>query len=443
MSATIERRRVEGEIRHQALHDPLTALPNRTLLHDRLEQALAHTERSGEHVAVLFIDLDEFKVINDSLGHDAGDRLLTGVVPRLLNVLRPQDTLARFAGDEFVAVCEGLDGRPAAESVARRLLDTFDTRPFEIAGRRLQVSASLGIAVSGPELLTPESLLRSADAAMYRAKRQGRGRHEVFGEHLQGLAADRLDLDIALRQALGRDQLRLAYQPIVSLPDRRIVAVEALLRWQHPVRGRIPPDVFIPAAEENGLILPIGAWVLRQACEQLVRWRATGAADDLTVFVNLSARQFRDPTLATLIADILATTGVPAAQLGMELTESHLQDNPKTALDTLQTLKKLGVRLAMDDFGTGFSSLGELKRMPIDVLKIDRGFVEGLGAEPYDSAITTAIVAMAKALDVAVTAEGVETAAQLDELVELGCDRAQGYYFDQPLTPDQLLARLM
>jgi diguanylate cyclase (GGDEF)-like protein len=389
-------------------------------------------------VAVLFIDLDNFKVVNDSYGHRAGDQLLVRLVQRLRRVLRPADTIARLSGDEFVAVCEDIEGRDAAVAIAERITAAFD-EPFALDDAEVFASASIGIAVADSADSDAEALLRSADTAMYQAKRRGRARHELFDEEMRGRALRRLRLEHDLRGALHRQELRAVYQPLVTLPDNRIVGVETLLRWDHPELGAIPPDDFIPIAEESGSILALGVWVLRAACSQITRWHAElSLPHPFTVYVNLSGRQLADPALVETVADVLRETGANPAELGLEITETSLLEDAESALSRLDELKRLGVRLAMDDFGTGYSSLSYLRRMPLDVVKVDRSFVQGLGTEPADSAIVAAVVRMAGALHLNVTAEGVETPKQLLALQDLGCDLAQGFYFAHPVNAEAI-----
>ena len=435
LAGAIERRRVENAIRHRALHDDLTGLPNRELFMDRLEHALAQTVRRGATVAVIFIDIDQFKVVNDSFGHQAGDRLLQSVVPRLTEVLRPGDTLARFAGDEFVVLCEGIEDAAGAVAVAERLLGCF-AEPIALDERDQFVSASLGIALPQRDGQTAETLIRDADTAMYQAKERGRARYEVFDEHMRVRTLVRMRIDHDLRRAVLGNDVSVHYQPIVSLADGDIAGFEALLRWRHPLRGDIPPSQFIPVAEERGLIGAMGRWVLEQAAEQAVRWRglAGAAAEPLSVSVNLSPRQFAHGALADEVAAVLDATGLEPERLMLEITESVLMDEAGAAVDDLHALKALGVRLVLDDFGTGYSSLSYLERFPIDALKIDRSFVAGLDTGG-SVAIVNAIVSMAHSLDLRVTAEGVESDGQIDQLRRVGCEYAQGWYYGRPAPP--------
>jgi diguanylate cyclase (GGDEF)-like protein len=442
LGRVVERIRAQELIVHQALHDALTGIPNRLLLRDRLEHALTRAARRGSFVAILFLDLDGFKVVNDSLGHRAGDKLLNDVADRLNANLRTSDTLARpgdeaftlarFGGDEFILLCEDLDSEDhiarVAERVQRALLD-----PFVLEREEYVVTASIGIAVARGADHDAESLLSDADTAMYRAKERGPGQYELFDVSLRDRALERLSTERALRGALDAEELRLHYQPIVALDGGGIVTAEALVRWEHPERGLVLPGEFIPIAEKSALILQIGAWTLREACEQACRWRARfGGQAPLPVSVNVSARQLTQADLPDLVRQVLAETGLRPGDLAIELTETALIENPTVPAASLRELKSLGVRVVLDDFGTGYSSLSHLQRFPIDVLKIDRSFVSRLGAGGNDSAIVRAIAAMASALGITLVAEGVESAEQAAEVRALGCDFAQGYYFARP-----------
>jgi diguanylate cyclase (GGDEF)-like protein/PAS domain S-box-containing protein len=429
LADALQRRSAEDDIRHQALHDPLTGLPNRVLFLDRLEHALA--QRKGQ-LAVLFLDLDHFKVVNDSLGHAAGDALLAAVAPRLSDAVRPGDTVARFGGDEFGVLLEGVTSESGAAMIAERIAASF-ARPFILEGSEHFVSASVGIAMAGDRAI-PDALIRNADAAMYRAKDRGRARYELFDEDMRARAIARLTVESELRRALEHDELRVAYQPVVSLRDGSIVSVEALVRWEHPLRGLVPPGEFIPVAEEVGLIEPIGQWVLGEACRQTAEWHeARPDSAPIGISVNLSARQVATRELPQIVADVLRRSGIQPLSLSLEITESVLLDEADVVADTLSALRALGVRLILDDFGTGYSSLGYLTRLRVDGLKVDRSFVDGLGEEVGDTAIVGAIVGMAQALEIEVTAEGVETAEQLEHLRILGCTFAQGYHLARPL----------
>ena len=427
-----ERKAFELRLAHQATHDPLTGLPNRTLLLDRLDGALARSLRHNRRVAVLFLDLDHFKVVNDSLGHGLGDRLLVGISERLTVALRPGDTVARFGGDEFVILCEDLVEDAEAILIAERV-DEALSAPFTIDDTEVFVGVSIGIALPEGNDAEAETLIRDADAAMYRAKDRGRARWELFDHAMRASAVDRLDIENALRRALERHELRIFYQPIVDLRRGTIDGVEALLRWEHPERGLLPPVEFITVAEETGLIVPIGSWVLDQACRQVQRWQSVAVGDrPLRLSVNLSGRQLGHPRLVEDVASVLNDTSINPAHVELEITESVLMDDVDMSAETLGRLHTLGVKLAVDDFGTGYSSLSYLRRFPVDLLKVDRSFVDGLGEDPSDSAIVTAIITLAHALGLNAVAEGVESPLQLAELRRLGCDRAQGYFMARP-----------
>jgi len=425
-------RRRDGErLAHQAIHDPLTGLPNRLLFVDRLRRALA-AEGHGR-TAVLFLDLDHFKVINDSLGHSAGDRLLVTIADRLRNAVRPNDTIARFGGDEFTVLCTDVPDERVAAEIAERIASAV-AKPVQLSEGAIYVTISVGIALSGGEMETPETLLRNADAAMYGAKENGRARFEIYATGTRDHAVTQLRTGNELRRALEQDELRVYYQPILSLATNRISGFEALVRWQHPERGLVAPDQFIPLAEETGLVVPIGAWVLEQACRQAADWQAAGAP--VSISINLSPRQLAEANLPGTVAAALDRTGVDRDRVWLEITESTLMRDAESAVSMLHELRDLGVHLAVDDFGTGYSSMTYLKRFPVDSLKVDRSFVDGLGREPEATAICTAVVSLAHALGMGAVAEGVETPEQLDALRSLGCEFAQGYLFGRPAPPD-------
>jgi diguanylate cyclase (GGDEF)-like protein/PAS domain S-box-containing protein len=433
LADAIQQRASEDDTRYQALHDPLTNLPNRILFLDRLGHALSYR---GAQVAVVLLDIDNFKLVNDSLGHSAGDELLREIAPRLSGALRPGDTIARLGGDEFVVLLEGISDEPSAARVAERIVAAFEA-PFELSAGEHFAKASLGIAISGAHGSLPASLIRDADAAMYQAKERGRARFEIFDRAMRARTVERLSVENDLRRALERDELRIAYQPIVSLADRSLSSVEALLRWEHPQRGLISPAEFIPVAEESGLIEPIGRWVMDRACAQAARWHASHPDfRPLGISVNLSVRQFTRRDLEATVASALAVTGIEPSSLCMEITESVLLREPDSVSETIRRVAELGVRFVLDDFGTGYSSLAYLARLPIDGLKVDRSFVEALPSNERSTAIITAIVRMAQALSLEVIAEGVETASQIDALRGLHCDLAQGFYFHRPLSPE-------
>ncbi len=421
-----EQRLAEQRLAHQALHDPLTDLPNRALFLDRLEHALARSRRSGASVAVCFCDVDDFKDVNDSLGHERGDELLVALAPRLRTALRAADTIARFGGDEFVVLCEDLTSEGQATRIAERIVEAVRP-PFEIDGRPHHLSVSVGLVFAGGETASATEILRDADAAMYRAKGGGKGRFEIFDARMRASLVARLETEADLRRALERDELRLHFQPMRSLRDEAFVGAEALVRWQHPQRGLLAPAEFVRVAEESGLIAPLGAWVLEQACRQAAAW---GGAR--TVSVNLSPRQLSRSDVPALLGRALAETGVDPRRLQLEITENLLMEQSAGALGTLRRLKAMGVRLVLDDFGTGWSSLAYLKRFPLDGLKIDREFVAGLGGSAEAEAIVAAVLSMAEALELEVTAEGVETEAQLAWLRARGCGCAQGFLIGRP-----------
>ena len=431
----------------QATHDPLTGLPNRSILFEHLEELfrLHRPDIPGgsieDSVALLFIDLDRFKAVNDSLGHDVGDRVLVTVANRLRSAVRPSDLVARLAGDEFVVVCSGLHGQVDALGLADRIAREVAV-PIAVAGRDVVVTASIGIAqLSSGSPMTADQLLRDADMAMYRAKERGSDRVEVFGRNLRSEVRERVDLEHALRRAILREEFRIEYQPIVELHTGTTLGVEALLRWEHDGR-LVPPANFIRVAEETGLIVPIGGWVLRSACEQVAMWRSLPGLEDLSVSVNVSMRQFEDDAFVDGVTESLAATGLDAQALWLEVTESMLLDDVEQGIATLRRLRERGVRLAIDDFGTGYSSLSYLRRFPVNALKIDRSFVEHLEDDPVQGVILEAIVTLGQALAMTVVCEGIETAAQLREIHRLGMHAAQGYHLAPPLSPAAALSWL-
>ncbi|MFN8637255.1 MAG: EAL domain-containing protein [Chloroflexota bacterium] len=433
-----ERKAFERDLQQLAFHDTLSGLPNRALFLDRLERALARADRYRRSIAVLFLDLDNFKVVNDSLGHEIGDRLLAAVAERLRACLRDEDTAARLGGDEMAVLLEDILDEQGAVEVAARIGATM-AEPVRLDGRELCVTFSIGIALSTPGQDRADTLLRDADLAMYRAKANGKAGFQVFDPSMTIGALDRLELEQDLRHALDHRQLRVVFQPIMSLTTGYVTELEALLRWQHPTRGPISPVQFIPLAEETGLIVPIGLWVLEESCRRAQAWHlAHPMQPKLTMSVNLSARQFVQADLVDEVARVLFETGLDSTCLKLEITESVLMRDIDGTIDKLWQLKALGVQLAIDDFGTGYSSLSYLKRFPVDTLKIDRSFVSGLGHDSNDTAIVRSVVALAKSLNLAVTGEGIETVEQLEQLQALGCDRGQGYLFAQPLDPDEI-----
>jgi diguanylate cyclase (GGDEF)-like protein/PAS domain S-box-containing protein len=434
-----DRKLVEDALTHQALHDPLTGLPNRLLLLDRVAQALRRLERHGGLMAVLFLDLDRFKVVNDSLGHAAGDWLLVEVGKRLRSASRPDDTVARLGGDEFIVLCEDAGDDQDAAGVADRLASAL-AQPFRYDGRPLSITASIGIATSADPSIDAAALVDDADAAMYRAKERGRARYEFFDAAMRGQAVARLDLELDLRGALERGEFRLLYQPFVCLRGERAVAVEALVRWEHPTHGVLDPSDFISLAEETGLIVPLGTWILREACRCLAKWTATGHhPQPPTMAVNLSPRQLAQPDLVEVVGRVLDQTGVDARNLCLEITETAVLHDTPSAESALQALRDLGVRIALDDFGTGYSSLGYLRRLPVDVLKIDRSFVQRIGRDNTDLAIVAAVTALAHALGLTIVAEGIERADQFDAMDRLGVDQVQGFYCAPTVDADELL----
>jgi diguanylate cyclase (GGDEF)-like protein len=442
VSAAIENARRAAELSHLAYHDALTGLPNRVLLLDRLEHALLRARGRGSLVGLIFLDLDNFKIINDSLGHQAGDVLLGEVSRRLQAAVREYDVVARLGGDEFTVLLEDLPDQVEAQALAERISAAMKA-PIPLGAHAVVASSSMGIALSGPGRDRAEGLVRAADLAMYEAKAEGKARYAVFDPSMEQRAHERLEVESDLRRALERDEFRVYYQPIVRLTDGRIIEVEALVRWQHPERGLVPPSVFIPVAEETGLIVPIGQRVLEIACQQLRSW-----SDELprtclpSVSVNLSARQFQQPTLLADIQDTIGKAGIEARRLKLEITESVVMRDAERATSILHQLKGLGIQLAIDDFGTGYSSLAYLKRFPVDTLKIDRSFVDGLGHDAQDTAIVHSIVALARTLNLGTTAEGIELPEQRAQLQKLGCDLGQGYLFARPLPADTLAQML-
>ena len=445
LADALERHAADEALRHRVLHDSLTGLPNRLSFVDSLRDALQRGLASGSPVGILFLDLDHFKLINDSIGHHAGDDLLQAVAPRLRAHLRPGDIVARFGGDEFGILVDRLTDEEEAMAIADRVAGAF-SGPYSMGGADHFVTASIGIAVARPtgrEPVDAELLIRDADAAMYRAKERGRGRCEVFDAEMRARAVHRLETERELRHALGRDELELHYQPLVALGSGEIVGLEALVRWNHPERGLLDPSEFVSIAEDSGLIEPIGRWVQETACRQALGWHDLRPDQrPLDVAVNLSARQVAHRDLADSVREILARTGLDPVNLRLEVTESVLVEESASATATLEALSEIGVRLVLDDFGTGYSSLAYLNRFPFDALKIDRSFVEGLGVEQERTAIVEAVIGMAQALSLDAIAEGVENEAQLSELRRLGCDFAQGHLFSRPLAPAKVTSLL-
>ena len=431
-----ERKRTESLLAHQALHDPLTALPNRVLLMDRLSQALVNQRsHSNNRIAVLFLDVDSFKMINDSLGHEAGDRLLVAVGARLAEVAGPLDTVARFGGDEFVIACPEIAGEDDVVGIAEAVIRSIRQPFVGVDDTDVFVTVSIGIAIATDPSTTPDELIRDADVAMYRAKERGGVRYEIFNEQLRSRIVDRMETTNALHRALERDELRLFYQPLVDAASRKTVGLEALVRWEHPTRGLVLPGEFIPIAEATGLIGNIDEWVLRKACEQIRQWTADGIEAPY-VSVNLSARQLADPNVTIAVARALEETGVDPSLIVLEVTESTVMDDPTASIARLEELRELGVAIAVDDFGTGYSSMSYLKRLPVDRLKVDKSFVSGLGDQLEDTAIVAAVITLAHTLGLKAVAEGVESERQYEELRNLECDIVQGYLFARPQPPE-------
>ena len=418
--------RANEQLHHLATHDALTGLPNRVLLTDRLEQASAHAERDRGSFAVLLVDLDRFKSINDSIGHQAGDELLKEVAQRLRSILRPIDTLARLGGDEFVIIVNCIAGREQAESLIKQVLECIG-RPMVLASIKVQISPSIGVSLYPQDGKDPQTLLKAADAAMYHAKKTGRNTFQFFTSEVNSFTRERLELESSLRLALGQNEFVLHYQPKVDIRNGHIVGVEALLRWNHPALGLLSPEEFIPLAEETGLIVPIGDWVLTEACRQAHAWHVAGLTH-LRMAVNLAAQQFRAANLAERVRDTLQQSGLEARFLEFELTESAVMQDAEQSAFILQQLSDLGVRLSLDDFGTGYSSLSYLQRFPLNKVKIDRSFVREICRSESNAEIVRAIVSLAHSLRLSVIAEGVETIEQLDFLQTIGCDQYQGYY---------------
>jgi diguanylate cyclase (GGDEF)-like protein/PAS domain S-box-containing protein len=427
-----ERRALEEQLTRQAFHDPLTGLANRALFKDRVEHALQRAKRGASRVVVLFVDVDDFKTVNDSLGHDAGDRLLSAVAECISGCLRTTDTAARLGGDEFAVLLETVHGDGEAEEVAERILDVLRS-PLSLDGAEILVSASIGIA-EGEAGNSADELLRNADVAMYTAKMAGKSRFSVYRDEMHAAAMRRLALKADLRRAIEKGEFEVYYQPTILLRDGALSGLEALVRWRHPERGIIAPADFIPLAEETGLIVPIGRWVLREACRQARSWQDQFAKfPPIEMNVNISPRQFQDPDLIADVAAALRDSRLQPGFLVLEITEGVLMQEVDATLTRLRALKELGVRLAIDDFGTGYSSLSYLRQFPIDILKIDRSFVRDMHSEHEASALASAIIDLGRALDLQVVAEGIEVEDQFEALRELGCDLGQGYFWSKPV----------
>ncbi|MDX6694680.1 MAG: hypothetical protein QOF02_2283 [Blastocatellia bacterium] len=439
-----DRKRAEERLLHEAMHDVLTGLPNRALFMDHLKLSVERVKRRDDRLfAVLFLDLDRFKIVNDSLGHMVGDQLLVGIARRLETCLRPGDTVSRLGGDEFTILLEDLNGAPEAIEVAERLQKSL-ARPFNLNGHEVFTTVSIGIALSATGYDRPDDVLRDADTAMYRAKMLGKARHEVFDKTMHALAMNLLQIESDLRRAVERNEFFLQYQPIITLETGAVRGFEALVRWQHPERGFVPPSEFIPIAEETGLIIPIGQWVLEEACRQLHRWHEQFPQyPPLQISVNLSVKQFMNADLLEHIKDALRETGVDPHSLKLEITESMVMENVEAAIDMLKQMRSLGIELSIDDFGTGYSSLSYLHRFPISTLKIDRSFVSRMTGNNENAEIVRTIMMLARSLKMDVVAEGVETAEQLAQLKSLDCEYGQGYYFSKPLSVEQMTPWLM
>ena len=433
-----DRKRMEAELERLALYDPLTGLPNRALFSDRLKHAIERRGRT-QATAVYFLDVDRFKRINDSLGHGAGDEVLREIAVRIERTLRPEDTVARFGGDEFTVLCESVGGVLEAVGVADRLQREI-AQPLRAGGAELRLSASIGIAIAEPgDDPDVSRLVEDADAAMYRAKERGGARTELFDTAMRERAVDALSIEQELSRGLERGELRLFYQPLVSLVTGEIVGAEALIRWEHPERGLLSPDKFLPVAEESGLIVQVGAWAVGEACRRLRDWdRRNGGPSNFSLAVNLSARELTHPDVVSTVLNAVRRSALDPSRITIEVTESTAMADRDSGFRALRELSAAGVRIAIDDFGTGYSSLDHLREMPADILKIDRSFVAGMSANSPDSALVAAAIAMGRALEMEVVAEGIETSEQVTDLRELGCPLGQGYLFARPLPPEEI-----
>jgi diguanylate cyclase (GGDEF)-like protein/PAS domain S-box-containing protein len=434
-----ERKALESQLLHQAFHDTLSNLPNRALFLDRLQHALSRAARRKRRVSVMFLDLDNFKVINDSLGHQAGDTLLVTIAQRLLSTVRPEDIVARLGGDEFTILIDDVVSEDDAIQVAHRIADELRI-PVKLGSQDVFVTTSIGIAVSSEEQNDAEKLLRAADLAMYQAKSSGKARYSVFDPSLDTKAIDRLQLEIDLRAAIERHELQIYYQPILSLATGEITEVEALSRWNHPTRGFVPPTAFIPVAEETGLIMALSRSVMLEACRQTKQWQDENAdREPLVVAVNVSARDLRDPGFLDFVFETLHETQLSSSSLKLEITESVAIDDADSAAGKLQMLRDIGIKIAIDDFGTGYSSLSYLQRFPATSVKIDRAFVERLEKGSLeDSAIVDTIISLARTLNMDVVGEGIESSEQLNQLQQLGCTKGQGFFFAKPMPPESI-----
>ncbi|MGZ4791399.1 MAG: putative bifunctional diguanylate cyclase/phosphodiesterase, partial [Ilumatobacteraceae bacterium] len=430
-----------GELRHQALHDALTGLPNRALIMDRIDQLLARNRRGGTVGSALYIDLDDFKNVNDTLGHEAGDRLLIAVAERLTSALRDADTIGRMGGDEFVVLIDGASLEVAPELVAQRLLNVM-RQPFELDGAMMPLSVNTSIGIAIGDRPTGGELLRDADVALYQAKSAGKNRYEVFFPEMQTEISRRIDLEFELRSAMDGNQFRLVYQPIYRLDDLTLVGVEALLRWDNPSHGLVEPEEFIPILEQNGQINEVGRWVLRQACAQMAEWHSKG--DTLDISVNVSGRQLDRDDIIEQVRLALELTGLDPGSLIIEVTETSLMHNAMATARRLKEIKKLGVKIAVDDFGTGYSSLAYLQQFPVDCLKIDGSFTHAISTSPESKALIRTLVQLGKDLGLTTLAEGVETTGEMDHLRSENVNEAQGFLLSRPLDPitleEQILA---
>lgn len=428
------RKRTEEKLEHDAVHDALTGLPNRKRLAQCLETSIRRIKHdSSKLFAVLFIDIDRFKTINDSMGHQAGDDLLLTITKKLNALVRPNDVVARLGGDEFVILVENINDREQVLQIAERILITLQ-QPMKILGQKIYTSASVGIAMGSGEYEKPEDLVRDADIAMYRAKTNGKGRFELFEEGMHTGAVSLMKLEIDLRRAYENEEFVLHYQPIVALHTNKIIGFEALVRWNHPTRGMVAPSEFIPVAEDTGLILPIGQWVLRESCRQMNEWQSRyDSSESMIISVNLSARQIERKSLIQEIAETLKVTGLSPKCLRLEITESVIMNNPEQAIVSVNQLREMGVRVSIDDFGTGYSSLGYLHKFPVDTLKVDRSFINRIGSEGENAEIVQTIITLAASLNMDVVAEGIETADQLDFLRQINCNYGQGYLYSRPV----------
>jgi diguanylate cyclase (GGDEF)-like protein/PAS domain S-box-containing protein len=433
-------RSYQDELEHQASHDVLTGLPNRHLLDDRLKQAISQSQRQGGVVAVAYVDLDSFKLVNDSLGHSAGDQLLRTVAERIRSCLRQFDTVARYGGDEFILVVHDVSGGDRIPGFLHRILESV-SKPFQLDKRELFITCSIGVSLYPRDGTDVETLIKNADAAMFRAKQHGRNNVHFYTAELNTKVTDRLSLAADLHRALERNELFLNYQPQVDSRTGLIIGAEALIRWKHPVRGMVSPGLFIPVAEETGMILPIGAWVIETACAQAREW-LRGETSLRTISVNVSVQQFMRKDLVESLAKVIRIAQLDAGALELEVTESLIMNNADEFVATLKKLKDAGIKLAIDDFGTGYSSLNYLKRMPVDRLKVDQSFVRDINKDPESATVTEAIISLGHSLKLKVIAEGVESAEQLEFLRLRGCDEFQGYYFSRPIAAEQFTALL-